>query len=133
MAIKYKISKRAQPGVKGGGKKKYCAIPYQRGMIEFRELAEDISESTSLHEADVYSALRAFTKTIMKHIQAGASVRLDDFGIFSVSFRSEMMDKKEDVNSKTIKELRLNFRPDVRIKEKLQHAEFEKEYVRKKK
>jgi len=132
MAIKFKVAKKTQPGVKGGGNAKYCAIPNQKGLIEFRELAEEISTSTSLHEADIYAALKAFTIAIMKNIEAGNSVRLDEFGIFSVSFSSEMMDREEDVTAKTIKELRLKFRPDVRVKKKLGKVKFEKAYIRKK-
>jgi predicted histone-like DNA-binding protein len=133
MAILYKVSKRAEPGVKGGGKNKYCAIPYKRQMIETDELADDIQEICTVHRVDLISVISALKYAIVKNMLSGHSVKLEGLGIFSVSFKVEMKDSAEEVTSRSIKEVRLTFRPDVELKKKLQGSEFVKHYERKKK
>jgi len=132
MALSYKIVPKTEPGVKGGGKTRYCAAPVYRGTLEFDQIASDISDESSLSLADSRAAITAISQYIIKQISNGFSLKLDDLGTFYVSFRSEMKDTPGAVTAKCVKEIRLNFRPEPKLKRKLQTKRIPKEYKRKK-
>jgi predicted histone-like DNA-binding protein len=122
--IKYKVIAKSEPGVKGGGKLRYCAAPSNRTLIEFEDVSREISKVSSFSRGDIHGVLSSFVELIIDHIQLGASVRLGDLGIFSISISSDMKDSPEEVNSDCIRELRLNFRPSVEIKDELKRVSF---------
>jgi predicted histone-like DNA-binding protein len=131
MAITFKISRRAQPGVKGGGKNKYCAIPYQREMVDTNELYKDIEMISNVSDANVAAVVRALRRSILQNLLSGRSIRVEGLGIFSVSFKVDMKNSAQEVKPSSIKEVRLAFRPEVELKKELQNAKFVKHYERK--
>lgn len=124
--ITYKVIAKTEPGVKGGDQIKYCAAPTTRTLIEFEDVSREISKASSFSRGDIHGVLSSFVELIADHIQLGASVRLGDLGIFSVSMSSELKDTPEEVDQSSIRELRLNFRPSVELKRELSTVEFRK-------
>ena len=124
--IRYKAVPKTQPGIKGGGEVKYCAAPTPSVLIDFRDLAKEISTASTFSRGDIYGLLNSFVESIVHHITIGDSVRLGDLGIFSLSISSDLRDTPEEINQKCIRELRLKFRPGVEIKKELKLVELVK-------
>jgi predicted histone-like DNA-binding protein len=116
MAINYKIAKRAQAGVKGGGTPKYQAIVTGRKSVSTYELSKMISSRCTLQISDVGAVLLELSELLPKLLCDGYSVQLDKVGIFSATLKSELRDTPEEVGLKSIKELRVQFRADGEFK-----------------
>lgn len=61
---------------------------------------------------------------MLRHLLAGESVKLGNWGSFSVTISSIGVAKKEEVNANNIKSVNLNFQPDDEFKADLQKARF---------
>jgi hypothetical protein len=57
MAIKYKVIKRGQPGVTGGGEQKYYASAKVTGTETHEDLTELIELSSTVSGADIRAVL----------------------------------------------------------------------------
>ena len=126
MPIKYRVAERTEAGVSGGGKKKYCVMPTGRKMIELQDISAEIQKMSTFSEADTVGVLYALMSVLMSHIQEGDSIRFGELGIFTVSFKSALEDNPSKVDSRSIKEVKLKFRPGVRIKKELKQCKFTK-------
>lgn len=126
MPIKYKVVKRTQVGVKGGGEVKYCASPTKRQIINTLELSGIISSSCSASNADVVMVLQSLSDIIPNLIADGRSVKLNGIGIFSSQFETELKDSPNQVTSRSIKKVKLKFLPDKIIKRALKGCTFKK-------
>ena len=126
MSFKYRVVQRAEAGVKGGGTPKYYAIASQRELARFRELARRIEQRSSASSADVMLILYNLADLIPALIKEGKSIKLDGVGIISGTLVSEGKETPEEVNSRSIKGIKLHFLPDVEMKKGLKDCEFEK-------
>lgn len=127
MPIKFKVVKRAQSGVKGGGLAKYQAVATGRDMIDTYELARIISERCTLRTSDVRGVLVALSELIPEMLLNGLSVQLQDIGILSTSLDCPLKDTPEVINEYTIKGLRVQFRADKRLKDLLRDCSFKRD------
>lgn len=123
MSIKYKIVK-SKPGLIN--KVQYMSRPVNRGVIDFDKLSNKISKMSTFSRADVRGVFTLLEELIPDYLQDGYSVKLDGVGIFSTSFKCEQKDSPDEVNSKSIKEVRINFRADSKMKKDIRKASFEK-------
>ena len=57
MPVKFKTVEKGEPGVAGGGVKKYYASKVSNGEITLRALAKDIASSSTVSMADVTAVL----------------------------------------------------------------------------
>lgn len=103
---------------------KYLAVIDRGSMMTQEQLADRISETSSLAYNDVVSALAALQMTITEAVMSGMTVQLDQLGNFTPYLKSKAMDTKEEVDSSTIKRLRVNFNPNMRFKRKLKSTGF---------
>jgi len=124
MSIKYKVVKRAEAGVKGGGQPKYYAMATQRQTIDYYQLATDISSRCTLRQSDVISTLVAMSELIPEYILNGYSIKLNKIGILSAMINTEGKETPEKVTPQSIKGLKMHFRPDNEIKKQLRLCEF---------
>jgi predicted histone-like DNA-binding protein len=126
MAIKYKIIQRTQPGVSGGGVKKFYAQPACDDEVTVDELAKDIEKFSALSEPDVHSVLIAAENVITTHLSNGRKVRLSKLGTFSPAISSEGRDTEEEVTGHVIRRVGVNYRPGTRMLKALKDAGFKK-------
>lgn len=126
MTIRYKIVKRAQAGVKGGGTFKYHAAATGRKVAKTTDLARMISERCTARPGDVKLVLTELADLVPQLLREGTSVQLDDLGIFSVTLEVELKDTPEEVNESTIKSLRVQFRADNYLKHQIGISAFKR-------
>jgi predicted histone-like DNA-binding protein len=116
--VKRNISTGFNPG------EKYLAVIDRSGILTQEQLADRISEMSSLAYNDVLSALAALQMVIADATMNGITVQLDQLGNFTPFIKSTAVDTIEDANVESIKRLRVNFYPNVRFKKKLKSTGF---------
>jgi predicted histone-like DNA-binding protein len=126
MAIKYKAIARIQPGVVGGGTKKYYASIVRAEKVDIRTFAEEISEMSTHTTGDVYGILEMFLQKVKYHLIAGRSVDLWNLGSFSPSLSSNASNTALEVDGRNIRKFKVLFRPSGYLKNQLSHVNFNK-------
>lgn len=126
MAIKFNLVEKPQPGVAGGGVKKWYASAKADGEISIDELTVEIEKFSALSEADIRGVIIALENVIINQIVNGKIVRLDKLGSFYPSLSSEGAVNETDFNVSFIKGAKINYRPGKRISEALKVAKFQK-------
>jgi predicted histone-like DNA-binding protein len=127
MAIKFKVIERGQPGVAGGGTKKFYASPVMDGEINLAELTKAIEKICTVSGADIRAVLYALVDVSIDNLANGTIVRLGDLGSMRVSLNSEGKATAEEVTASAITNTSLIFTAGQRLKEMLQAAKFQKE------
>jgi predicted histone-like DNA-binding protein len=127
MAIKFKAIERGEPGVVGGGTKKFYASPVMDGEMNLNDLTEAIEKICTVSGADIRAVLYAMVDVSVVNLSKGTIVRLGDLGSMRVSLSSEGKATADEVKASMIKSSSVIFTPGTRIKEKLATAKFQKE------
>lgn len=115
---------QAQPGVKGGGKYKYYGRISNRRKVNFRYIANVLSNRTTLNSADLAAAIEGFREVIVEELLAGNNVKLDGLGTFSLSLRTEGVEDLSRFNKNRLREVRIQFLAAPELKETLKTAAF---------
>ncbi len=126
MAIKYKVIERGEPGVAGGGTKKFYASANVTGEKSLAGLTRDIEKISTVSGADIRAVLYALVDTMTGALSEGQIVRLGELGSLRVSISSEGKEKEKEVTPATIKQARVVFTPGKAIKEMLETVTYEK-------
>ncbi|MBT0551442.1 HU family DNA-binding protein [Riemerella anatipestifer] len=126
MSIKYKTIQKAQPGVAGGGDKKFYASPVYQGEKTLEGLTKDIEKISTVSGADIRAVLYALVDVMQTSLSEGRIVRLGELGSMRVSLSSEGKAKEEEVTSAAIKSAKVLFTPGSDLKKMLQTLKFEK-------
>lgn len=127
MAIKFKVIERGEPGVVGGGTKKFYASPVMDGEINLNDLTKAIEKICTVSGADIRAVLYALVDVSIDNLGNGTIVRWGDLGSLRVSLSSEGKATADEVKSSSIKSTSVIFTPGTRIKEVLGAAKFQKE------
>ena len=126
MAIKFKIIERGQPGVAGGGEKKFYANAVSSGEMTLTEMTKSIEKISTVSGADIRAVLYAMVDVMKDGLANGQIVRLGDLGSLRVSLSSNGEVDEKDVSSKTIKGSRTIFYPGKELRKTMDNLEFEK-------
>ncbi|MDY3351405.1 HU family DNA-binding protein [Riemerella anatipestifer] len=126
MSIKYKTIQKAQPGVAGGGDKKFYASPVYQGEKTLEGLTKDIEKISTVSGADIRAVLYALVDVMQNSLSDGQIVRLGELGSMRVSLSSEGKAKEEEVTSAVIRNTKVLFTPGSDLKKMLQTLKFEK-------
>ena len=126
MPILFNGSEKVQPGVAGGGEKKFYATIKFDGEVTIDELVKEIEKFSSLSEPDIRAVIIALENTIQDKLASSKIVRLDKLGSFYPCISSSGADKAEDVTSKSIKSVNVNYRAGARIINALETGDFKK-------
>jgi predicted histone-like DNA-binding protein len=126
MAIKFKVIERGEPGVTGGGQKKFYASPITDGEMDLDALTKAIAKISTVSGADIRAVLYALVESMDDMLADGKIVRLGELGSLRVSFSSDGFEKEEEVNAKAIKSPKVLFSPGKMIKKMLQTLEYKK-------
>ena len=115
MAIHYKVVSRGEPGVKGGGKKKFYAQVVTDGEVSVDEIVAEIEKFSALSEPDIRGVIVALENVIQNKLADSKIVRMDKIGSFYPSLSSTGSEKEEEVNTKSVTKISVNYRAGKRI------------------
>lgn len=126
MPISFSVIQRGQPGVAGGGDKKYYAIARSNGELTVKELSGMIAEISTVSPIDTKAVLEGLLMVMKRQIAEGKIIRLGDFGSFSLTISSEGHEEERQVTANSIKKASLNFNPGADLKETLWNLKYHK-------
>lgn len=126
MAINYKVIERGEPGVTGGGTKKWYAQVVSNGEITIDNLTKEIEKFSALSEADIRGVIIALENVIVNELANGKIIRMDKLGSFYPSLSSGGAATLAEWNDSLIKGAKVNYRPGTRINDALKVAKFKK-------
>lgn len=109
--INYSLAQMSsEPGNPDAAKKFYAKMQAS-GTVTLDDIAEDIAYSTTLTDADVLAAVRAFIKQLNRHLAAGKIVKAENLGSFQLQLQSEGTDTEEAFTSANIIGVSVQYRP----------------------
>ncbi len=126
MPVKYNVIERGQPGVQGGGEKKFYASAKMDGELTLEGLTKSIEKMSTVSGADIRAVLYAMVDVLTDSLADGRSVKLGDLGNLRVSLSSEPRATEDEVNSSCIKNSRVIFTPGKQIKSMLKDLSYVK-------
>lgn len=126
MSIKYTVIERGEPGVTGGGTKRWYAQVKTDGEMSIDDLVKEIEKFSALSEADIRGVIIALENVIQKELANSKIIRLDKLGSFYPSLSSGSAESEEKFNVNLIKGAKVNYRPGKRITDALSTASFTK-------
>ena len=126
MSIKYKLIEKGQPGVAGGGTKKWYASIVTDGELDIDDIVKQIEKFSSLSEADIRGVVIAVENVIQEALADSKIVRLDKLGTFYPTLSSGGAATEKDFNQSMIKSTGVNYRPGKRILDTIKSKGFEK-------
>lgn len=126
MSIKFNVIERAEPGVKGGGTKKWYATMANNGELGIDDLVKQIEKFSALSEADIRGVIIALENVIQEALADSKIVRLDKLGSLYPSLSSSGAETEKDFHSGLIKSVGVNYRAGKRILDTMNSAGFEK-------
>jgi predicted histone-like DNA-binding protein len=124
MPIQLKTLERNQPGIKGGGKKKYYASPVHDREITLEGLTRSIEKTSTVNGADIRAVLYAMVEEAVLGLSDGRIVRLGELGSMRISISSEGKSTPEEVTAAAVKRTGVIFTPGKKLKEMLSSAKF---------
>ncbi|GIM51574.1 hypothetical protein CAPN004_06040 [Capnocytophaga cynodegmi] len=127
MPIKYKVIQRVQPGVSGGGDKKYYATNTISGEKTLVDLTKEIEKISTVSGADIRAVLYALVDVMQSSLADGNAVRLGELGSLRVSISSEGKATEKEVTAASIRGAKVLFTPGKDLKKMLDTLEFQKE------
>ncbi|MBT0549066.1 HU family DNA-binding protein, partial [Riemerella anatipestifer] len=116
MSIKYKVIQKGQPGVAGGGEKKYYASANTVSEKTLAGLTRDIEKISTVSGADIRAVLYALVDVMQTALAEGQVVRLGEMGSMRVSISSEGKAKEEEVTPAAIRNAKVVFTPGSDLK-----------------
>lgn len=127
MSIKYKLIEKGQPGVVGGGTKKWYAQVVTEDEMSIDDLVKSIEKFSALSEADIRGVIIALENVIQDALTNSRIVRLDKIGSLYPSLSSEGVEEISDFNASLhIRSARVNYRAGKRITEALRRVTFQR-------
>lgn len=126
MAIKFKAIERGEPGVEGGGSKKWYALNISSGERNIDQLTKAIEKISTVSGADIRAVLYALVDVCVDDLDDGYIIRLGDLGNLRVNLSSNGVDTEEEVNNSIIKGSKIVFKPGTRLKKMLDTLEYKK-------
>ncbi len=125
MSIPYSVVARRNPQ-NPQAPKKYYAQAQSHGKLTLRDIAEQAADISTLSPIDMVAAIEALIIILANALADGNTVILGDFGLFSLSIRSEGADTEKGFTSRNIISVMIRFRPGKRLKRVLEQADYKK-------
>ena len=103
---------------------KYYAYSTTTGMVDFERLAYLVSNQCTVRVSDCLAVLRALEHNMMDELEQGRTVQFGDLGLFHIGVRAEGQGTLEEVNSSTVQNAHMNFRPAKCLRKMLKGLEY---------
>ncbi|GHV43032.1 DNA-binding protein [Bacteroidia bacterium] len=127
MAIKIKAVEKPQPGVAGGGIKKWYASPVKDEKdLTLERLTKGIEKTSTVNGADIRAVLYAMVEEVVDALADGKIVRLGDLGSLRITLSSEGKATAAEVTAAAVKKTGVIFTPGKMLQEMLANAKFTK-------
>ena len=126
MPVKIKAVAKGQPGIVGGGDKKYYASPVMEGEMNIDALTKSIEKISTVSGADIRAVLYALVDVSVDGLSRGAIIRMGDLGNLRITLSSEGKPSAQEVTGASVKKAKINFTPGARLKEMLQTLKYQK-------
>ncbi len=126
MAVKFKVIERGQPGVPGGGKKKFYASANVTGERTLAGLTREIEKMSTVSGADIRAVLYAMVDVMRESLANGQVVRLGELGSLRVNIKSEGKEKAKDISASSITAAKVIFTPGNDLKKMLSSLSYKK-------
>lgn len=126
MSIKFKIIKKGEPGVVGGGSKKFYASANITGEKTLAGLTRDIEKISTVSGADIRAVLYALVDVMTGSLADGQAVRLGELGSLRVNISSEGKTDEKEVTAATIRGAKVVFTPGAALRSMLAALTYEK-------
>lgn len=127
MPIKYKVIQRVQPGVSGGGDKKFYATNNISGEKTLADLTTEIERISTVSGADIRAVLYGLFDVMKTALANGEAIRLGEIGSLRVSISSEGKATEKEVTAASIKGAKVVFTPSKEIKKVLETLDYQKD------
>lgn len=114
--MKLKIVKKINP--RDLEDSKFYLSPIHVGTLDLKELAEIISDASTVNVADVAAVLKSLSRQLPLFLQKGFVIELGDFGRFRMSISTDGKKNKEDLSANDVSKVRILFVPNIDIKKK---------------
>jgi predicted histone-like DNA-binding protein len=95
---------------------KFYAQAVATGKTDLERLAYLVSNQSTVREGDCYAVILSLVHNIIDELKQGRIVKLDKLGSFQIGVSSDGVATIEEVGSNLVKDVRVNFRPDQRMK-----------------
>jgi len=125
--IHFKVVQKAQPGVVGGGKKKYYAQVATDGERSLDELIAEIKKIVAVSEPNIRGVIAAIENVVLNALADNKIVRWDRLGTFYPALQSEGKENPQEVEQECIKKIDVNFRPGAWLMKEMSKKGFEKQ------
>ena len=112
----YHFGKDAEP--------KFYASPVYHGTLDIDDICAEISEKTALTPSEVHGVINGLLSSVPKYMLLGYKVRLNGLGIFRYAFSGIGKATSEEVVHTDIKNERIHYAPDVKLKSKMSSPEY---------
>lgn len=126
MTIQFNVIQRGEPGVVGGGVKKYYAASQSNGELTLAGMSKRIEQMCTVNGADIRAVVYAMVEVMILEMADGKIVRLGELGSLRVNISSDGVEKEEDVKASTIRSAKVVFTPGKDLKTMLETLTYEK-------
>jgi predicted histone-like DNA-binding protein len=103
---------------------KYYPKVTKTGEIDLDELSEQISNDTTVTQADCYAVIISLVSAVSRELEAGKIVRVGHLGSFQISVKGTGSLTPEVVAPKNVKSASIIFRPGKKFKSMLKNLKF---------
>jgi predicted histone-like DNA-binding protein len=126
MSIQFKPIVRPEPGVAGGGVKKFYAFPVHGQEMSLDDLTKAVERSSTVNGADIRAVLYAMVAEAVAGLEVGRIIRLGDLGSLRITLSCEGMESPEKVTAATIRKAGVIFTPGKKLQEMFKTVKFTK-------
>ena len=126
MAIKIKAVERPQPGVVGGGVKKFYANPVHSKEVSLDDLTKAIEKTSTVNGADIRAVLYGLVEESVDGLSDGGIIRFGDLGSLRITLSSEGKDSAGEVTAASVKKVGVIFTPGKKLQDMFKTAKFTK-------
>ncbi len=126
MPIKFNVIERGQPGVAGGGEKKFYASAKMDGDLTLDGMTKKIEKISTVSGADVRAVLYAMVDVMSDSLEDGKNVRLGELGSLRVGISSKGKETAKEVNASCVKSSKVIFTPGKELRTMLNNLSFTK-------
>lgn len=126
MSVPFNVVQKPEPGVPGGGERKWYASITNSGEVDLDDLVRLVEKISTMSGGDIHGVVYSLVDVIVDELSDGKIVRLGKLGDFRVSGSSEGHENEEDVTAASIIRRRLLYRPKDMIKQMLRNLTFVK-------
>jgi predicted histone-like DNA-binding protein len=94
--------------------------------ISIRTISNQISKYSTLTPTDIMAVLESFIDMLPMWLKEGHTIRLGNFGILRLTFKSKGKEKEDDVSGNDINHVRTVLRGSSEFKNEFSDLSFEK-------